>query len=201
MAEDYDFLTDVTISKVYEGKSGKSQYGAWTAYNFYVNGDDRKFSYFKTEKSPILPTVGMRMKLLRFETVTKDGYTNHNVKEMFLYKENEKPSQTKPEAQGKAISQNKGNDIGPMTMWGKYIGDIISALIGKGLLGNDLDSAAKDAMETFSDCCIVFEKNYSSVIELPELEFKPSAKMKDLTTTDGISYELPPLDAYDDIPR
>jgi len=104
MSEDYDFLTDVTISKVYEGKSGESQYGKWTAYNFYVNGDDRKFSYFKTEKSPLLPVEGMRLKMLRFEEVTKGGYTNYNVKEMFLYKESEKPPQTRSEAPQSTIS-------------------------------------------------------------------------------------------------
>lgn len=177
MAEDYDFLTDVTVGKVYEGKSGESQYGKWTAYNFYVNGDNRKFSYFKTEKSPILPINGMRFKLLRFETVTKDGYTNHNVKEMFLYKKqtestidkmvNGNAPQAKPEALQSTISKNKDNDIGPMTMWGKYIGDIIGALIGEGLINEGLDDAAKAAMETFVDCCLIFEKTYSGVIELP----------------------------------
>ena len=126
--EDLDFLVDVTISKVYEGKSGESQYGKWTAYNFYVDGDDRKFSYFKTEKSPLLPATGMSLKMLRFETKEKDGYTNHNVKEMFLNKTGttaQKPSV----ATGSTISPKRDSSI---TMFVSYSKDLMVALIGQG---------------------------------------------------------------------
>jgi len=192
--ENLDFLIDVTISKVYEGKSGENKYGKWTAYNFYVDGDDRKFSYFKTEKSPLLPTTGMYLKMLRFETVEKDGYTNHNVKELFLHKA-EKPTQKPPDATGSTFSPKRGDDIGPMTMWGKYIGEVISALIGNGLIGKDLDDAAKDAMETFADCCIVFERQYSNVIELPEPEsVEIDAFDAPIEPTDEIPIGDPPPD-------
>ena len=104
-----EFLTDVTITKVYEGKSGEGQYGPWTAWNFYVSDCDYRFSYFSGGKKP-KPTKGMKLKMLRFDQVTKDGYTNYNVKEMFIDND-PKPSQTKPEAQGSTISQNSSKDI------------------------------------------------------------------------------------------
>ena len=124
MDKDYDFVTDVTINKVYEGKSGESQYGKWTAYSFYVEGDDRKFSYFKTEKSPLLPTVGMMLKMLRFETVQKGQYTNYNVKEMFLYKEGEKmPKPTRSDA------PQSTNSLKDISFYVSYAKDTAIALI------------------------------------------------------------------------
>ena len=74
-------LTNLEISKVYEGKSGEGQYGPWTAYNFYFKGGEKKFSYFSGGSKPV-PVVGMKVMYLKYEVVTKGEYTNNNVTEM-----------------------------------------------------------------------------------------------------------------------
>ena len=170
-------LTNVEVGKVFKGKSGEGQYGPWQIHDVYLRDDKRKFSYF--EKDGLIPEVGMIIQVLKFEVVQKGEYTNYTVKELtpdpnwYSGKEPEIPHQKPPSVAGSTFSTNRGSDIGPMTMWGKYIGEVISALIGKGLIGKGLDDAAKDAMETFADCCIVFERQYSNVIELPKPEKEP----------------------------
>ena len=155
-------VSDCEITKVYEGKSGEGEYGPWTAWNFYVDKSDLKFSYFSGGKKP-KPVEGMRLELIRYDTVTKGEYTNHNVKEIFVDASTPKPSQKPSASTGGTISPKRDSDIGPMTMWGKYIGEVVCSLIGQGLVGSELDSAAHDAMETFVDCCVIFEKTYSNV--------------------------------------
>jgi len=162
--ENLDFLIDVTISKVYEGKSGENKYGKWTAYNFYVDGDDRKFSYFKTEKSPLLPTTGMYLKMLRFETVEKDGYTNHNVKELFLHKA-EKPTQKPPDATGSTFSPKRDSSI---TMFVSYAKDLMVGLMGthpQGFTDMDLEDIAEIVAQTG---IIMYDKVNNPVREKPE---------------------------------
>lgn len=186
-------ITNVEVSKVFKGKSGEGQYGPWQIWDVYFNGDNRKFTYF--EKGNVIPEVGMMVLVLKFDVEKKGQYTNYTVKELtpdpnwWSGKEPEIPHRTPQNAAGSTFSQNKGGDIGPMTMWGKYIGEVISALIGKGLIGKDLDDAAKDAMETFADCCIVFERQYSNVIELP----KPTDKIVDPTVHEPEDPDEPPL--------
>ena len=90
-----DYLGNVTIGKVYKGKAGDGEYGPWQAWNFYVEGDDRKFSYFSGGKKPE-PFEGAFIKMAKFETVTKGQYTNHNIKEMALEDQNNEPQQDPP---------------------------------------------------------------------------------------------------------
>ena len=176
-----DFEKDVTIGKVYKGKGGESQHGPWQIWNFYLDDPDdkRKFTWF--EKDGLIPIEGMSVKAMEFEIseTHKDGktYLNHTVK---WFKLNSTPNapqkstQSAPASTGGTFSKNEGNGIGPMTMWGKYIGEVVCAFIGKGLIGNELDAACKDAMETFADCLVIFERQYTNVnIAEPE-PYKPT---------------------------
>ena len=90
-----DYLGNVTIGKVYKGKAGDGEYGPWQAWNFYVEGDERKFSYFSGGKKPE-PFEGAFIKMAKFETVTKGQYTNHNIKEMALEDQNNETQQDSP---------------------------------------------------------------------------------------------------------
>ena len=176
-------LTNVEVGYVkLEPKIKEGKYGEYKIWDFTLSGDkDRWFGYI--EKNNLVPEKGMKILVLKYESQTnvKDGktYYNNYVKELtpdsnwYSGKEPEIPHQKPPSVAGSTFSTNRGSDIGPMTMWGKYIGEVISALIGKGLIGKGLDDAAKDAMETFADCCIVFERQYSNVIELPKPEKEP----------------------------
>jgi len=91
-----DYLGNVTIGKVYEGKSGEGEYGKWKAWNFYVEGDERRFSYFSGGKKPE-PFEGAFIKMAKLETVVKGKYTNHNIKEMALESQNNEPRQDPPD--------------------------------------------------------------------------------------------------------
>ncbi len=80
-----EYESNKKIKKVYKGKSGTSEYGPWQAWNFYLEGiADKKFSYFSGDKKPE-PIEGRMVKHVEYETVTKGGYTNHNVKALVYY--------------------------------------------------------------------------------------------------------------------
>jgi len=87
-----EYLGNVTIGKVYKGKSGDGKHGPWQAWNFHIDGDDRKFSYFSGGKKPE-PYEGAFIKMAKFETETKGQYRNHNIKELALDGQNSEPSQ------------------------------------------------------------------------------------------------------------
>ena len=93
-----EYLANKTIGKAYKGKTGQGEYGPWIAWNFYIDGDDRKFSYFSGGKKPE-PFEGAFIKMAKFETVTKGQYTNFNIKEMALgdNQQNNEPRQDPPE--------------------------------------------------------------------------------------------------------
>jgi len=80
-------VTNVTIKKVYKGKSGEGQFGPWQAWDVYFEGSDNKYSYFSGGKRPV-PVVGQKIAFMEFEATTtqKDGktYTNRNIKQMVL---------------------------------------------------------------------------------------------------------------------
>lgn len=76
-------LKDKVIKKVYENKSGTNSKGPWTAYNFYLEGGELKFSYFKTKDTPT-PSEGVIVKSMIYSKVEKDGYTNYNVSKLVL---------------------------------------------------------------------------------------------------------------------
>ena len=167
-------LTNVEVGKVFKGKSGEGQYGPWQIWDVYLRDDKRKFAYF--EKGGFIPEAGLMIQVLKYEVVQKGEYTNYNVKELtpdpnwYSGKEPETPPKTPQNRSGSTFSQNRGDDIGPMTMWGKYIGEFVSAGIGYGYTGGDLDKHCKDATETFVDCLAIFEREYSKVNGVEDYE-------------------------------
>ena len=138
-------LTNVIVNKVYKGASGEGQYGPWQAYNFYVKGDDRKFSCFDSKLAPV---EGMAIVALEYEEEQsqskKDGkwYTNNNVKTVMLpdtqeavsdvqiQQLNKNANQTAPEPQGSTISPTKRDSS--LTMYISYAKDIVVAKIQAG---------------------------------------------------------------------
>ena len=162
-----EYLANKTIGKVYKGKTGEGQYGPWVAWNFYVEGDDRKFSYFSGGKKPE-PFEGAFIQMLKYETVTKGKYTNHNVKEMALdniEKQNNEPRQEpdqgppddyeppgekdgyvdKPTT-AKSSAVRNGDE--KLSFYVSYAKDLMVALIDKGEYseGYTLDDAGRDVM-------------------------------------------------------
>ena len=80
-----EYESNKKIKKVYKGKLGESEYGPWQAWNFYLEGvKDIKFSYFSGGDKPV-PVEGRMVKHIEYEVVTKDGYTNNNVKKLVYY--------------------------------------------------------------------------------------------------------------------
>ena len=127
-------LTNVIVNKVYKGASGTGQYGDWQAFNFYVKGDDRKFSCFG---STLMPKEGMAIVALEYEEEEsqskKDGkwYTNNNVKTIMLADEGQQVSQnapqTAPEPRSETISPTKRDSS--LTMYISYAKDLTVALL------------------------------------------------------------------------
>ena len=103
MAEEL-FETDVVVSKSFEGASGESEYGPWIAYNFYIDNDERKFSWFWNEKKPIVPMQGMQIKLMEYTSgPSKCGkYSNNNVSRIILHGDAYKKTKTEYESGLKA---------------------------------------------------------------------------------------------------
>ena len=94
--------TNVTIRKVFKGKSGEGQYGSWTAWDVYFDGSDNKYSYFSGGKKPV-PVVGQKIAFMEFEAVTKGQYTNRTIKKMVL---GQTPTE-KPQGGPQATNGNK----------------------------------------------------------------------------------------------
>ena len=146
------FETDVVISKSFEGASGESEYGPWIAYNFYIDNDERKFSWFWNEKKPIVPVQDMQIKLMEYTSgPSKCGkYINNNVSRIILHgdahkkaesnyesglKAHGKLEEAKPQSTGfvgqKGVAQpdNKKGRDSSLTMYISYAKDIVVALI------------------------------------------------------------------------
>lgn len=98
-----DQLTNVIISKVYEGKSGEGKFGPYTAYNFYVQGEDKKFGWFGGPKK-ITPVEGMEIAYMEYTTEQDGKYTNYKVSKLVLKEEKSNPT---------AIANAK-EDLGPI---------------------------------------------------------------------------------------
>ena len=172
-----DMVVGATISWVKKGKGGVSNDRdgnprPWQIWSFKVDGDDRYFTWFEKSGVPN-PVVGMSIKAMEFEVKVDGQYTNHTVKWFKLEENTPNTPQRPPEATGRTISTKEGNDIGPMTMWGKYIADIIAAHVPTYLTPEDFDTRCKEAMETFADCCLIFERQYSNVNEFPKPNTDP----------------------------
>lgn len=108
-------LANVTISKVWRGKSGEGKYGPWQAYNFKVEGHEDKFGYFQSGSKPV-PQEGMLLEVLQYETRQNGQYTNHDVKLMQVAQgQNTAPTpQTRPAQAVKPNGNGNGN-----TAWDK----------------------------------------------------------------------------------
>ena len=133
-------LNDFTITKVYEGKSGTSQYGDWVAYNFYTNQTgDKKFGWFGGGKK-ITPIQGMQIAYMEYQVVQDGEYTNNKVSKLVV-----KEGQPKP-----APQQNNNNipaSDGPRSMYVSYAKDIAVAMI----------AADEDLVNLAENCRIVAE--------------------------------------------
>ena len=173
-------VSDCTITKVYEGKSGEGEYGPWTAWNFYVDKSDNKFSYFSGGKKP-KPEEGMKLELLRFETVINGEYTNHNVKEMFIDASTpntpQKPTQKPSASTGGTIS------LEGLSFYVSYAKDLMCKAME---LNADygqraVDALAAEVMEIGKDMC-------RSAMEIPDNKPNPNP----------INVPEPPHDEFSD---
>lgn len=122
-----EVLTNIEISKVYEGPSGTSQHGPWQIYNFYVKDHKEKFSVFG--KDDLIPVPDLKLKLLKYEIKhsEKDGksYTNYNVKEIILEEgEASQPAQKQPQTTQKSLQRDN-----TLTMYVSYAKDILVQLL------------------------------------------------------------------------
>ena len=131
-----DFLTDVEISKAFEGASGEGEFGPWTAYNFYVEGDERKFSWFKSDSKPITPVQGMGIKLMDYVSApSKCGkYINNNVSRIILHGDAHKKAETTKawEPVKVPLAHAKPGRDSSITFYLGYSARFMSALIANG---------------------------------------------------------------------
>lgn len=124
-----EFETDVEITKVYEGKSGEGEYGPWTAYNFYVKDDERKFSWFKSDSKPIMPVKGMQIKLMEYVVKQSGEYTNYNVSRIILHGDAHKKAETRELVDNKKFVPQKSSRNSSLTMYISYAKDLLVALM------------------------------------------------------------------------
>ena len=171
--------TNITISKVFKGKSGEGKYGPWQIWDIYFEGSENKYTYF--EKNDYIPIVGQVIDFLEWDVEKKGEYTNFTIKNI-IPSDSKKSSQSHSEANDGTISC-KAN-IGPITMWGKYISDIMCAIIKDGHTGKELDERTKDAVETLSDSSLMIMgilKNAQCPKKQEETQPKPQETFSDGT--------------------
>ena len=118
-------LTNLTIRKVFEGKSGEGQYGPWQAYNMYFDGNEKwknvKFGYFGGGNKPD-PEEGMTVDLIEFEEKKDGRYTNYTVTKLV-------PGEPEPEPEPSAAAPRNNPNGGQtrMSMYVSYAKDIAVA--------------------------------------------------------------------------
>jgi len=83
-----DRLMGVVVKFAKKVKDGtyKDGGGDWTLWNFTITAADWDgiwFSWFSGGTKPI-PAVGMKLDVLEYEVVDKDGYTNYNAKKLLV---------------------------------------------------------------------------------------------------------------------
>ncbi len=125
------YETDVVVRSAHPGTPGDWGFGPATPYNFYIEGDDRKFGWFHSEKKPIVPDKGMRIKMMVYYVEEGDEYTNYKVTKIVLHdaqKKAETPHKPVPVAQ----TDNKQKRDNSITMYISYAKDIAVAQIAQG---------------------------------------------------------------------
>jgi len=119
-------LTNVTITKVDEGKSGKNKYGPWQAYSLWITDPDWekiRFSYMQSGDK-IVPEKGMELDFLEFEK--EDKY--YNVKKIQPKGEKPKPEPETTDKTEKPVPPREN----PKSMYYSYVKDVAVALINAG---------------------------------------------------------------------
>lgn len=182
-----EHLTDVVISKVYEGKSDVGKYGPWTAFNLYLEGQDKKFSWFGGDKK-ITPVEGMHLKHVGYEIKQDGEYTNYNIKEMELMEDSPQPSpsSTPPPLPGKAPNGREAS------FYVSYMKDIAVAVLncGGGLEQTDLDAIARKIAQAG---LVMMNESLGNAVtssEEPKKAFPVNGKPKPKST--------PPIDKAND---
>ena len=196
MAEEFE--TDIEITKVYEGTSGEGEFGPWTAYNFYVKGDDRKFSWFKSDSKPIMPVPGMLVKLMEYfiaETYSEKHnktFTNYNVSRIILHGDAHKQAETfepphKPVSMPTKSTPKRDNSL---TMYISYAKDIVVAQMAQG--GYKGTSTLDISNVVVDNGVRMYDRANREVIPEPQTE----------NTTDTVRVEgdsddrFPPIESY-----
>jgi hypothetical protein len=145
-----EILTDVKITKVYEGKSGEGKFGTWQIYNFYIKDRKEKFSCFGSDA--FTPEEGMNLKLLKYEIEPNGEYTNYKVKEAIINEGNTKISKS---ATPQQASQPKKLDRNSVA-WGQckygFLQKAFVSYIRGDFLEMDLDEI-ENLSEQFADMC------------------------------------------------
>lgn len=166
-------LTDVIITKVYEGKSDVGKFGPWTAYNFYVEGEDKKFSWFGGGDK-ITPVEGMQIAYMEYKTEIEGKYTNHKVSKLTIKEgvAQPTPSSAPPTLPGKAPNGREAS------FYVAYMKDIAVAIIncGGGLEQTDLDTIARKVAQ--AGLVMMNESLGNAVISSEEPKIPPSVNDK-----------------------
>jgi len=175
-------LTNVTIQRVYEGKTGTNtkpdgSSWDWTAYNFYLDGDreNRKFGYFQSGNKPV-PLPGMNITLLEYDISQEGQYTNYKVSKMMLAQGAERTTSLAQTTQTRAQTEDRRD----LSMYVSYAKDI---LIAKG---------GSDSLE--QDCIDIANAGLRMWGIIHEVDSKAEPDVKDLTdNTQTPPGELEPL--------
>lgn len=165
-------LNDVTITKVYEGKSGESQYGHWQAYNFYIDDPDWKdikFSYFGGDNKPT-PEQG-RKGSLEFEVEEKGEYTNYVVKKLIS-------TATKPKPVPTSTPKSSNGKTGPYIDHGKCMIEMMK-------MADKPDGIDKDQLKDYLD---IFKRGVAYMVDESPVKRTPKPEPQD---------EQPPDEIYD----
>ena len=185
-------MTNEVVKEAKVVKTGKSEHGPWTLWNFKIHGSDKKFSYF--EKDNIKPSPGMAIQVLKYTTDIKTKgekqYTNYTVTEITVAKD-QLTRTTAPPSTG-FVGHAKPARDSSLTMYISYAKDLIC----QHMIDGDYDGVTIN--ELAESAVRVGLKMYDLAHAEPVPEPKPE-KTGD-SVPEPPDFENPPLDTYENMP-
>lgn len=108
-------LTNQVISKVERKKDGDGEYGPWVLYNFWLENNDKRFSYFQSGQKPV-PVQGMKIGHIEYKEKVNGKYTNYEVSTLSVVEGAPGPMRI----DDKVSSKGKGRDEDLISMMWKF---------------------------------------------------------------------------------
>ena len=181
----------MTFTKVFKGKAGEGQYGAWQLYECYTDAlgwEKTKLSFFETiGKIAIIPKQGMAAIVVELKEVQKGGYTNYTITKIVPVEPKATPQPKLPPTQQPKEQRNNYEE--KPSFYISYAKDIAIVLIEKDL-----------PIERLPEICDVVVE--AGLAMLDKIVFNPKQTKQEINklsqADDPYGDDLTPTEVFDD---